>query len=318
MSAKVSVIVPIYNTEPYIERCVRSLMEQTLNEVEYVFINDYSPDNSITLLKSIICQYPKRIQDIKLIEHDTNKGVFCSKVEGMKSATGEFLAFCDSDDWMDADLLEKAYAQAMEKGSDVVVFDYQREFAENSERYSRNFNDCQATDIVKHGYDNGFEWMLPTFIMRNKREAINRLTVFPEVKLWEDVYISINMFMLLGKASYLSGPCYHYNQTNQNSIVHNIDENRINDCIFIASELDKLLPKSPEFTLERAWLKQFAKQGLLSKGELRKWRDTFKDSNKHLLCMKNWGFCYCFLLLMAAYHITIPFKLSQWLWHKIK
>lgn len=318
MTAKISVIVPVYNTEPYIERCVHSLMEQTLSEVEYIFINDCTPDNSFTLLKSIIRQYTQRAQHIKLIEHNTNKGVFYSKVEGMKAATGEFVAFCDSDDWMDTDLLEKAYNQAIAKGSDVVAFDYQREFAAKSKRCSRSFNDCQASDIVKHGYQNGFEWMLHSFIMRNKREAINELSMFPEVKLWEDVYISISMFLRLGKATYLSGPCYHYNQTNQSSIVHNIDDNRINDCIFIASRLDKLLPQSPEFTLERAWLKQFAKQGLLSKGELRKWRNTFRESNKYLLGMKCWGFCYCFLLFMAAYHITIPFKLSQWLWHKIR
>ncbi len=318
MTPKISVIVPVFNAEPYIEKCVRCLMEQTLDDVEYIFINDCTPDNSISLLEQVINNYPQRAASIKLIEHDTNKGVFYSKVEGMKAATGEYLAFCDSDDWMDTDLLEKAYNQAVSKGSDVVVFDYQREFATKSERCSRQFEYGTAQDVVAQGYRTGFEWMLHSFIMRNKREAINGLRVFPGVKLWEDVYISISMFLQLGKVTYLSGPCYHYNQTNQNSIVHNIDNNRINDCIIIASALDKVLPQSTEFTLERAWLKQFAKQGLLTKGEIRKWRDTFKESNKYLLQMNCWGFCYRFLLLMAAYHITVPFKLSQWLWHKIK
>ncbi len=313
---KVSVIITVYNAEPYIEQCVRSLMEQTLDDVEYIFINDCSTDGSFILLKALIGKYPNR--NIKLIEHGTNKGVFFSKVEGMKAATGEYLAFCDSDDWIDTDLLEKAYKQAMANGSDVVVFDYQREFATKSERRNRYLDDCSAIDIVKQGYNNGFEWMLATFIMRNKREAVNKLNVFPEVKLWEDVYISISMFLQLGKTSYLNGPCYHYNQVNQNSIVHNIDDNRINDCIFIAAELDRVLPQDPEFILERAWLKQFAKQGLLTADKFSKWRDTFKESNKHILQMKCWNLCYRTLLLLAAHHATVPFKLSQRLWHKIK
>ncbi len=318
MTAKISVIVPIYNAEPYIERCVHSLMEQTLREVEYIFINDCTPDSSFDLLKAIIGQYPERIQNIKLIEHDTNKGVFLSKVEGMRAATGEYLAFCDSDDWMDADLLEKAYTVAAAKGSDVVIFDYQREFATKSERHSRQLNDCLAKDIVKQGYGNGFEWMLHSFIMHNKREAVNKLKVFPEIKLWEDVYIGINMFMQMGKASYLRGPCYHYNQTNQGSIVHNIDNHRINDCIFIAAKLDEVLPQSQEFIFERVWLKQFAKQGLLTNGAFSEWRNTFKSSNRHIMQMKNWDLTYRILLFLAAYHITFPFKLSQWIWHKIK
>ena len=318
MTAKISVIVPIYNAEPYIERCIRSLMEQTLSEIENIFINDCTPDSSFDLLKTIIGKYPQRSQNIKLIEHDSNKGVFFSKVEGMKAATGEYLAFCDSDDWMDTDLLEKACAVAAAKGSDIVVFDYQREFATKSERCRRNLYDCLAKDIVAQGYSNGFEWMLPTFIMRNNREAVNKLKVFPEIKLWEDVYISISMFMQLGRASYLSGPCYHYNQTNQGSIVHNIDDNRINNCIFIAAKLDEVLPQSQEFILERVWLKQFAKQGLLTNGTFSEWRNTFKSSNRHLLQMKSWDLSYRILLFLAAYHITFPFKLSQWIWHKIK
>lgn len=318
MSPKISVIVPIYNAEPYIERCVHSLMEQTLNEIEYIFINDCTPDNSFTILKELISKYPQRVPLIRLIEHEYNKGVFYSKVEGMKAATGEYLAFCDSDDWIDIDLLEKALTQAEAKGCEVVIFDYQREFKKKSERCNRYFKDCSARTIVEQGYKNGFEWMLPTFIMCNKREVINNLKVFPDVKLWEDVYISIHLFSQLGIATYLSGPCYHYNQTNQSSIVHNIDDKRINDCIFIASELDKELLQAQEFTLERAWLKQFAKVGLLTKHKYSQWRNTFKESNKYILRLKNWGILYRFLLFSAANHATFPFKLSQWLWHKFK
>ena len=71
---KVSVSVPIYNVEKYIEKCVRSLFEQTLDDIEYIFVNDCTPDKSMDILRRVLVEYPQRQEQVKVIDHKVNKG----------------------------------------------------------------------------------------------------------------------------------------------------------------------------------------------------------------------------------------------------
>lgn len=96
---KVSVIIPIYRVEPYIERCARSLMEQTMREcIEFIFINDATPDGSMRLLKQVLDDYPARASQIRIINHNENKGIAYTRSEGIKEAKGQYIGWCDSDD----------------------------------------------------------------------------------------------------------------------------------------------------------------------------------------------------------------------------
>ena len=95
----VSVIIPIYNVEKYIERCVRSLMEQTLNDIEYIFVNDCTPDRSIEILQRTIAEYPQRKKYIQILTHDRNRGSACARNNGVKAATGEYIIHCDMISW---------------------------------------------------------------------------------------------------------------------------------------------------------------------------------------------------------------------------
>ena len=84
---RISVIVPIYNVKLYIERCVRSLMEQTLENIEFIFVNDCTPDDSMDILHYVLEEYPKRREQIKIIEHETNRGISAVRNTGLKNAT---------------------------------------------------------------------------------------------------------------------------------------------------------------------------------------------------------------------------------------
>ena len=121
---KVSVIVPIFTVEKYIERCARSLFLQTLDEIEFVFVADCSPDNSISILKSIILEYPRRINQIKIIRHEINKGVAASRVTGVEACSGDFIIHCDSDDDIDIRMYELMYEKAINEDADVVSCDF--------------------------------------------------------------------------------------------------------------------------------------------------------------------------------------------------
>ena len=110
---KVSVIVPIYEVEKYIERCVRSLFEQTLDDIEYIFVDDCTKDNSITVLERVIKDYPNRKSQITILHHETNKGLPQARKTGLLSARGDYIAHCDSDDWVDHKLFALMYEKAV-------------------------------------------------------------------------------------------------------------------------------------------------------------------------------------------------------------
>ena len=98
---KVSVVIPVYGVEKYIERCARSLFEQTLDDIEYIFVNDCTKDRSIDILNEVINDYPARKQQIRIVHHKENKGLPFARQSGWQVATGEYVANCDSDDWVD-------------------------------------------------------------------------------------------------------------------------------------------------------------------------------------------------------------------------
>ena len=106
-SAKVSVTVPVYNTAKYLDRCLSSLIEQTLQDIEIVLVDDGSTDGS----DSICDSWAERDNRIKVI-HQRNGGLWKARQTGLENATGEFIIVCDSDDWVDTSAYEKAYTKA--------------------------------------------------------------------------------------------------------------------------------------------------------------------------------------------------------------
>lgn len=110
---KVSVIIPVYGVERYIEQCARSLFSQTMRDgIEYIFVDDCSPDKSIEILEDILREYPHREPQVKIIRHTENQGIGGTRRTGVKNATGEYIIHCDSDDWVEPDMYEMLYGKA--------------------------------------------------------------------------------------------------------------------------------------------------------------------------------------------------------------
>ena len=114
--SKVSAIIPIYNVEQYLSKCLDSVINQTLRDIEIICINDCSSDNSLEILK----EYANKDNRIKIIDFKENKGVSVARNEGIKVARGEYIAFVDSDDFIDLDFYEKLYSKAKEKNADIA------------------------------------------------------------------------------------------------------------------------------------------------------------------------------------------------------
>lgn len=121
---KVSVIIPVYGVEKYIERCARSLFEQTLDDIEFIFVNDCTLDNSINVLETTLEEYPKRKSQVQIINFEQNQGAAKAREIGMKTANGEYIIHCDSDDWVVKEAYETLYNIAKASESDMVICDW--------------------------------------------------------------------------------------------------------------------------------------------------------------------------------------------------
>jgi glycosyltransferase involved in cell wall biosynthesis len=123
MKPKVSIVVPIYNMEDYLERCLGSLLGQSLSEIEIIAVNDGSQDSSLRLLR----QYAEQDSRIVIIDK-ANGGVSAARNDGVKAARGAFIGFVDPDDWVHPDMYEELYEAAVRKRAEIVMCTYVREF----------------------------------------------------------------------------------------------------------------------------------------------------------------------------------------------
>ena len=118
---KVSVCIPVYKVEKYIEKCARTLFEQTMTDgIEFIFVNDCTPDKSIDVLEKVLEEYPHRKAQTRIIHHEKNRGPVAARNTAIKNASGNYIICCDSDDWIDLELYETMYRKALETDADVV------------------------------------------------------------------------------------------------------------------------------------------------------------------------------------------------------
>lgn len=120
---KVSILVPIYGVEKYIERCAESLFEQTFHDIEYVFVNDCTPDASISILKTVLERYPERRKNVIIVEHDVNKGLGAARNTAVSKASGDFLMHVDSDDYIGEDYVKACIDEQERTNADIVTVD---------------------------------------------------------------------------------------------------------------------------------------------------------------------------------------------------
>ena len=125
METKISVIIPVYNTEEYLGNCLTSICTQTLEDLEIICINDASEDNSLNILND----FANKDKRIKVINFRLNKGAAVARNNGIKIAKGEFISFIDSDDYLEtADFYEKLYNKAIQTNADITKGLYKNSF----------------------------------------------------------------------------------------------------------------------------------------------------------------------------------------------
>lgn len=211
MQPKVSVIIPVYKVEKFIERCVRSLFEQTLEDIEYIFVNDCTPDKSIDVLLGVLNEYLNRKQQVRIIEHSSNMGSAKVRLDGMKAATGKYIIHCDSDDWVDTNLYKSLYDKAEQTGADIVTCDFVCEYAsgKKSVSYENPMSD-NPRQLLRQMHLKSFYCMTWCRLMRSDFVERYQLYPMPGIDMWEDVSIMLPAFYYANKVEKVNGTLYHY------------------------------------------------------------------------------------------------------------
>lgn len=221
---KVSVVIPVYGVEKYIERCARSLFEQTLDDIEYIFVDDCTPDRSIEILESIIEEYRLRFAEekkvVRIVRMPTNSGQAAVRRHGIQLATGDYIIHCDSDDWVDVDMYRAMYEKAVEDNSDIVVCDY---LETDGQDYNLKKIGCHDTN--PNGFLRKCLLLIDSWAVWNKMCARTIYTgmQYPKAAMGEDMVITTQLLLRCNSISYLPLPYYNYFM-NFNSITHTHNE----------------------------------------------------------------------------------------------
>lgn len=221
---KISIGIPVYNVEKYIQRCAISLFDQTYNNIEYIFVDDSSPDHSISILENVLMNYPYRKDAVKIIRHNKNRGLGAARNSAMQNMTGEFVIWLDSDDYLDVHAVEEAVYAQQEKNVDIVSFEGY--ILLKSGIQHAILPDCccpqdMAVKIIRHDLRNSVWGRL----IRRSLYIDNNISVEEGVNMSEDLQVTPKLFYHARSIFTLHKKLYYYDCTNVNAYTYRFSEN---------------------------------------------------------------------------------------------
>lgn len=231
---KISIIIPVYNLEDYIKKCLDSVFAQTYKNIEVIIVNDYSTDKSIDIINNY------KDDRLKIINHDTNKGAGWARRTGIEQATGDYVITVDGDDWLSSDFIEKLVDAAIETGSDIVSGGITIVFNEEYEEIKR-FLPKTSTGVQKINDYNGKK----IIFLNNKliRKQLYDQTPYCTWRYCEDTPVVLKLLYWANSVSYADTQGYYYLQR-ATSLCHNVNQYDIHlfkalcslDCIEFFSD----------------------------------------------------------------------------------
>ena len=222
---KISVIIPMYNVEKVMSRCVQSLFEQTLRDFEVIFVNDCSKDNTLDELGSQLKKHKREDIEVKIISHGQNGGVAVARNTGLDNATGEYIYYVDADDYCDKDTLEVMYSKAKSEDLDVVGCEWMLTFASNARHMVQPDVSTGREAFEKMCYG-VMRWNLWLFMVKRSLYESGKFRFIPGANMGEDLMVMMKLLLNAGKVSVIHCPLYHYIQTNSNAMTKNFSAYR--------------------------------------------------------------------------------------------
>ncbi|RRT93466.1 glycosyltransferase family 2 protein [Empedobacter falsenii] len=229
INKKVSILIPVYGVEKYISKCLDSVVNQTYKNIEVLFINDCTEDNSINIVEQYINSKNKNFDKITIIHNQTNIGLAATRNVGLKNATGDFIFHLDSDDYLELDAIESLITLQLQENADIV-------FSNLRFVYSN-----ESTVVKKLKFISDKDEYLTNILFRstglNVVGNLYRKDLFEDVKFVEGLnfgedYVTLpKLVFSSNKITFLEKPIYNYIKLNTNSYTSNINKKSILDII---------------------------------------------------------------------------------------
>lgn len=236
----ISVVIPVYNNELYLRQCIDSVINQSYRNLEIICVNDGSTDSCLEILN----EYSAKDERVVVIDKK-NAGVAMARNDGVDRATGEYLMFLDSDDWLELTACEESYEAVKEKNSDICFFTYIREFKQKSvvkriyDEPKKNFDESECRNFLSKRvlgpfgeelrYPENLDALSPLCIKLYKTSLIKdnniKIVDTSTVCTCEDGLFNVWAFYYAKGAVYINRPLYHYRKYNSNSITTGYKKN---------------------------------------------------------------------------------------------
>lgn len=233
---KISILVPVYNAEKYIERCARSLFEQTYDDIEYIFVNDYTPDKSIEILKSILLRYPQRQLQTKIINHEKNQGVAATRNTLIEHASGDYILWVDADDYIANNAIDILVKKAIANNADIVCFGT-LVCSVYGNRPLALFDGANQYDLIIDLLSGRLLTVLWGNLIKRKLFTDNNISFIEGLDVGEDMLVLVKLIYYSKIITIEKSILYYYDDTNEHSLVRSFS---IEKTLMVIKILDML------------------------------------------------------------------------------
>lgn len=277
---KVSIIVPVYNVEKYLERCINSILTQELSDFELILINDGSTDSSGTICDKFSC-----IDNRVKVIHKKNEGVSSARNTGIDIAEGEYIGFVDSDDYIDSDMYKTMYEEAVKKSSDLVICGIYNEYID---KQTTMFN--EGTIEVYEDKKILYEYLLDrldTSLCNKiyKKEYIKKIRLDKKIAINEDKLFNYEYCLNSNKAVFVKKAKYHYIKQRVGSTNWRIFSPEYLDVIYVGEYIINSIKQNNIDLLEEAYSNYYKSiLGLLN--QLLRYNAKKCDLDKEKYCIE--------------------------------
>ena len=214
---RISLIVPIYGVEKYIAKFAESALDQTYQDLQFIFVNDGTKDRSMEILRDLIANRYAHLQSRIVIIDKENGGLPSARKAGLDVAEGEYVLFADSDDWMETDAVEKVMAKADETHADIIYFDLIKEYGNRtSYKREREYTGATKEDFIVNMFNYKSFGYTVTKCFKRKLYTEN-VIYFPKLGMHEDIYLMSQIIFHAKSLVHIPEALYHYRKDNPDS-----------------------------------------------------------------------------------------------------
>ena len=253
MTPKVSILVPVYKASKYIERCARSLFEQTFQDIEYIFVDDASPDNSIAILKNVLSEYPIRQKQVKILVNQKNEGVGVSRNIAIDNSTGEYISFIDSDDYIEPNTIEELYTFSILENVDIVVFNMEIQYHDHSEIISDSISADKDENLINVLTEKRSHNLCNKFVKSNLYK-MKECRIPAGLNYQEDFYVYVRLVYFAEIIRKLDKVFYYYDFRNSESLTKKMEKMHFENTVILWNSFDEFLTEKKLFEKYKLYL----------------------------------------------------------------